>query len=96
MVKKAVELSDSEVANITFKAYSAIINFIDERIGINNTMDIDISFEALRNDKLTFDISINVKLNPLVNVNIDEIIDESINKAFQVIDYELSRVLEKV
>lgn len=95
MVRRAIELSDSEIANITSKAYDAIINFIDKHVGINNVIDIDTSIEVLRNNELTFDVSVGIKLSPLVNVDMDKIIDESIDKAFQVIDHELSRILEK-
>ncbi len=94
MVKKAIELSDDEIANITFKAYDAIINFINERIKINNAVDIDVSIEVLRNDELTFDISVNINLSWFANVDINKIIDDSISRGFQVIDYELSKALE--
>lgn len=95
MVRRAAELSDSEIADITSKAYDAIINFIDRCVGVNNVIDIDASIEVLRNDELTFAVSVDIKLSPLVNVDMDKIIDESIDRAFQVIDHELSRILEK-
>jgi len=60
MFNKAIELSNNEVASITFKAYNTIIKFIDEPIGINNVMDIDIYIKILRNDGLTFDVFIDI------------------------------------
>jgi hypothetical protein len=75
MFKKAIELSNNEVANITFKAYNPIIKFIDEPIGINNVMGIDIYIKILRNDGLTF--------------------SKNIDRAFQVVECELSKALEK-
>ncbi|MEM1545911.1 MAG: DUF3194 domain-containing protein [Candidatus Methanomethylicia archaeon] len=94
MVKRATELSDDEIANIASKAYDAIINFISEHIGVNNAVNIDVSIEVLRNDELTFDVSVDINLGWSMNVNINNIIDESISMGFQVIDRELSKILK--
>jgi hypothetical protein len=91
MFKKAIELSNNEVASIKFKAYNTIINFIDERIGINNTTDIDAYIKILRNDELTFNVFIDINLSRLVDIDINKNID----RAFQVVEYELSKALEK-
>jgi|GEM_PF-2213207 hypothetical protein len=91
MFKKAIELSNNEVASIKFKAYNTIINFIDERIGINNATDIDAYIKILRNDELTFNVFIDINLSRLVDIDINKNID----RAFQVVEYELSKALEK-
>jgi len=92
-----IELGIKELPVDTLERFLIIIernirNYIDSQVDPKDLLDIEISAEINQEDTLSIDIEVNVEINDISSAELNELIEQSIDKAEYAITSELKNL----